>query len=274
MRTLYYYQTFIGLEPLMTHLTDIDIINVSSIHFDKDSYGNCQIYLNDNLPDSVGFNVMWREIQQVSVQGVTTMLMIGGAGGAFTTLFQNFEACYPQLRELLQNKSYLSGVDLDVEESISLNDIQMLIRCLKRDFPYLKLSMAPIASSLETDFPGMGGFSYKHLLNSKEGQMIDWWNVQCYDDFSCDTLRRIVKNGYPPDSIHMGMMSGQFPPHQFSKALDTVSQMLHSYHSLGGVFVWEYIDAPPDTKDPSQWCHMMSELNESLWVKGGDAILE
>jgi len=38
--------------------------------------------------------------------------------------------------------------------------------------------------------------------------------------------------------------------------------------------VWEYIDSPPDLKDPSQWCRMMSELNESLWIKGGNTILE
>ena len=40
MKTIYYYQTFVGLHKLMSHAQDIDVINVSSIHFNKDSSGN------------------------------------------------------------------------------------------------------------------------------------------------------------------------------------------------------------------------------------------
>ena len=50
MKTIYYYQTFVGLHKLLPHLTDIDVINVSSIHFDTDVNGSKNIYLNDNLP--------------------------------------------------------------------------------------------------------------------------------------------------------------------------------------------------------------------------------
>ena len=46
MKTIYYYQTFVGLHKLMTHLQDIDVINVSSIHFDEDKHGTKNIYLN------------------------------------------------------------------------------------------------------------------------------------------------------------------------------------------------------------------------------------
>ena len=47
MKTIYYYQTFVGLHKLMTHLQDIDVINVSSIHFDEDKHGTKNIYLKD-----------------------------------------------------------------------------------------------------------------------------------------------------------------------------------------------------------------------------------
>ena len=47
MKTIYYYQTFVGLDKLMSHLQDIDVINVSSIHFDKNKSGEKHIYLND-----------------------------------------------------------------------------------------------------------------------------------------------------------------------------------------------------------------------------------
>ena len=40
MKTIYYYQTFVGLHKLLTHLTDIDVINVSSIHFNESKDGS------------------------------------------------------------------------------------------------------------------------------------------------------------------------------------------------------------------------------------------
>ena len=37
-------------------------------------------------------------------------------------------------------------------------------------------TMAPVSPSLETDYPGMGGFVYKDLYNSLEGKYIDYFN--------------------------------------------------------------------------------------------------
>ena len=68
MKTIYYYQTFVGLHQLFPHLTDIDVINVSSIHFNKDKQGGSQIYLNDNLPTDPIFDTMWREVHEASDQ--------------------------------------------------------------------------------------------------------------------------------------------------------------------------------------------------------------
>ena len=50
MKTIYYYQSFVGLDKVLTHIEDIDVINISSIHFGKDKDGNKFIYLNDNKP--------------------------------------------------------------------------------------------------------------------------------------------------------------------------------------------------------------------------------
>ena len=46
MKTIYYYQTFVGLDKMLTHIQDIDVIIVSSIHFGKDKDGKKGIYLN------------------------------------------------------------------------------------------------------------------------------------------------------------------------------------------------------------------------------------
>ena len=69
--------------------------------------------------------------------------------------------------------------------------------------------MAPIQSSLETDEPGMGGFSYKELMQSPEGKYIDYFNVQFYSDFSLNSYQKIVSNGYSPEMIVMGAMAGE-----------------------------------------------------------------
>ena len=32
------------------------------------------------------------------------------------------------------------------------------------------------------------------------------------------------------------------------------------YPDMAGVFVWEYIQSPPDKNDPSQWAKMMKAI--------------
>ena len=107
MKTIYYYQSFVGLHKLFYHIQDIDIITISSIHFDHDKlHDQKQIYLNDNLPTDPVFNTLWMETEACYSQGVTIMLMIGGAGGAYKELFSDFKTYYPLLKKLLQDKSY------------------------------------------------------------------------------------------------------------------------------------------------------------------------
>lgn len=258
MKTIYYYQTFVGLHKLLTHLQDIDVINISSIHFDEDKGGDKHIYLNDNLPYDKKFELLWTDAQLASVQGTTIMLMVGGAGGAYVNLFTHFDIYYPQLKQLIEDKTFIKGIDLDIEEEVSLDDVKMLIRKLKEDFgDEFILTMAPIAPSLTDDCPGMSGFVYKELFCSEEGQMISWFNTQCYNSFSKDTYDKIIKNGYPPEKIVMGMESGQFDKTNFQTALNEVKECIEEYPSMAGVYDWEYYNAPPDDNDSSAWCKLM-----------------
>jgi hypothetical protein len=259
MKTIYYYQTFVGLHKLFSHIQDIDVITISSVHFGIDKNGHKNIYINDNLPTDSIFNTLWTETEECYNQGVTIMLMIGGAGGAYQQLFSDFKTYYPLLKQLLTQKTFIGGINLDIEEMVDINNLKMLIRLLKDDFPYFKISMAPIAESMISDSSGMGGFSYKDLYNSYEEQFIDWYNVQCYDSFSFETYDKIIKNGYPADKIVMGHESGQFTKDTFKNALDEVSTCLQTYPTMCGVYDWEYLNAPPDKNDPSQWAHKMKQ---------------
>ena len=274
MKTIYYYQTFIGLDKLLTHLPDIDIINVSSIHFDQSKEGEKNIYLNDNLPYDPKFNQLWEQVEQANAEGVTIMLMVGGAGGAYTNLFKDFQTYYPMLKKLLIDKSFISVIDIDIEESVSLDNVKMFMNQLKLDFPDILLSMAPVSEAMETNNPGLGGFSYKELYRSEEGQFINWFNVQCYQDFSFHTYDGIIMNGYPPEKINMGMLSGQFNQNNFSNALEEIKKILEKYPNSGGVFDWEYLNAPPNKNDPSDWCRLIKQIDMIFFEKCGNIILE
>ena len=60
------------------------------------------------------------------------MLMMGGAGLAYNVLFSDFDIYYPQLVQLVKDKSWIQGIDLDIEESVKLDDIKMLMNVIHK----------------------------------------------------------------------------------------------------------------------------------------------
>ena len=101
------------------------------------------------------------------------MLMVGGAGLAYGNLFNDFNIYYPMLQKLITEKSWIKGIDLDIEESVSLQNVQMLINQIVKDFGEdFIITMAPIASSLINDGSSISGINYKELYQSKEGKYI------------------------------------------------------------------------------------------------------
>jgi len=253
MKTIYYYQTFVGLEKALSNIEYIDVMNISSIHF-----GDQSIYLNDNKPSDPIFDTMWMETEKAYNQGCTIMLMMGGAGFAYKELFSDFTTYYPQLKQLLADKTWIQGIDLDIEESTTIENIKMLINQLQGDFgDDFIITMAPVSSTLQNDGSSMAGFNYKELYLSKEGKRINWFNTQCYNSFTCETYESIINNGYPPEKIVMGMESGQFDENTFQNALDEVKKIKEKYPTFSGVFDWEYLNAPPKKDDPSEWAKLM-----------------
>lgn len=247
-RVIYYYQTFCGLSDIFSSSYLPTHIHVSSIHF-----GPHYIHLNNAPPDSDTFADVWRELQQASDMGIKIILMIGGAGGAYQEMFSDYEFYYFLLKKTLLDYPFIEGVDLDIEEEVSLDDVKMLITDLKRDFGEdFIISMAPVQSSLENDSPGMGGFIYKDLYN-KEGSLIDYFNGQFYNDYSFNAYQRCIENGYPANKIVMGMIFDQ----HLDDNLEEIKLIKKAYPDFGGVFNWEYFDAPPDPVHPNKWCELV-----------------
>jgi hypothetical protein len=243
-RILFYYQTFTTLKPILISESPVTHIHVSSIHFGVEANSCPYIHLNNESPYDYKFDNVWSELEQAAKLGIKVKIMVGGAGGGYATLFSNFKLYYSLLADLLRNKQFISGVDLDIEEPCSLENVKLLIRTLKEDFGNgISISMAPIQSSLESDEPGMAGFVYKDLLHSQEGKCIDYFNVQFYSDFSCEAYDTIVKNGYLPEMIVMGALAG-------STNLEEITKCAVKYkNNYGGAFVWEYCFAKPTPLD-------------------------
>jgi alkaline phosphatase D len=149
------------------------------------------------------------------------------------------------LYNFLKNKPFISGIDLDIEEEVDINNVKKLINKIINDFgeDYI-ITTAPVLSSLISDTPGMGGFCYKTLLNSKEGSYIKYINCQAYYNYTLSSLQKIVENGYNVNQIVMGMIAGE----SYS---DELLKMVQTYGSqLGGIFVWEYFNTQPS---PQEW---------------------
>ena len=170
-RVVLYHQThylrnnFVSLLPLLTEAADLVPIThliIAAIHL-NDRPGD--INLNDDPPDSSKFDGLWEEVAVMQDIGVKVLGMLGGAAqGSFQRLDQSdweFEAHYIPLRDMIRRHS-LDGLDLDVEEEMSLNGIIRLIDRLKADFgPDFLVTLAPVARALQ-GHPHLSGFDMKH----------------------------------------------------------------------------------------------------------------
>ena len=255
-RIIYYYQTFEpGLFNLFNKGNCVSHIHLASIHFGNNDDGSAYIHLNNNDPRDKIFDHVWEDLKLIKEYNTKTILMVGGAGGGYTTLFSNYKLYFNLLVELIKDKSdIIDGIDLDVEENVDLDNVVKMICDLKSHFGKdFIITMAPIQASLETDSPGIGGFSYKELYN-QVGDKIDYFNCQCYYDYSLDSFDKMVKNGYPANKIVMGSLSSQ----DFNMCLKTARQVSLKYKNFGGVYNWEYFDSPPSEFNPALWSMCMS----------------
>lgn len=278
-RVIYYYQTqysggvYVSLAPVwrtknpntgLPYTTDVII---AAFHLGYDSNNQPYIHLNDNPPGDPMFDVMWPQVRHLRELGITTRMMLGGAAqGSYADLFSNWSTFYPILKQTLR-RYHLNGIDLDVEENVSLADIEKLIKRLNADFgSSFDITLAPVATAL-TNGPNLSGFNYPTLYASKVGPDIAWFDTQFYSGFgslgSVSSYENVINFGYPPGIIVAGMIAnpqdgGGFVPIQ--TVANTVSQLVATYPTFGGVFAWEYFNAlPGGPAKPAQWSQVMGQ---------------
>lgn len=199
------------------------------------------------------------------------MGMLGGAAkGSFTRLDLDeatFEAYYTPLRDLIRERG-LDGLDLDVEEEMTLAGIVRLIDRLKDDFGNdFIITLAPVAAALMSERPehNLSGFSYEYL-EVMRGKKIAWYNTQFYcgwgDLSNTGGFDYIVQRGFPADKLVVGMVtnpgngSGWIP---FELLQEVLINLKLKYPGFGGVMGWEYFNSlPGDRARPWEWAQFMT----------------
>lgn len=196
--------------------------------------------------------------------------MLGGAAkGSFARLdspdLATFESYYQPLHALLTSKR-LQGLDLDVEEQVSLPGIVRLIDRLKADFGAdFLITLAPVATALLPGQPHLSGFDYK-LLEAMRGGAIAWYNTQFYcgwgDARTTTWYDAIMGCGWAPRKVVIGLVTNPANGAGYveqTHVADVLRVLRAKYPDFGGVMGWEYFNSlPGDAQSPWTWAAGMA----------------
>ncbi|KAI1809090.1 glycoside hydrolase family 18 protein [Poronia punctata] len=268
--------TVCSILPLITQPgISVTHIIVAAIHINEDADA---LTLNDHPPSDARFATTWAELRVAQASGITVMGMLGGAArGSYTRLDQDqttFERYYAPLYELIRERN-LSGLDLDVEEPMSLRGIIRLIDRLRADFgPGFIITLTPVAAALLDARRNLSGFDYEALEVMRGGQ-IAWYNTQFYcgwgDASNPIMYEMCMARGWAPEKVVVGLVTtpdngaGYVPFEMLGPNL----RLLHrQFPKFGGVMGWEYFNGRPGGKDrPWEWAREMTKI---LKVTGSD----
>ncbi|KAF2713512.1 glycoside hydrolase family 18 protein [Pleomassaria siparia CBS 279.74] len=319
-RLIVYHQTFHdnagnyhSLLPLLTNNTGITHVILAAIHLNE---GPENITLNDHSAEDSRYNTLWGEVAWLQGSGVKVLGMLGGAAkGSYERLSgveEAFEAYYKSLHDLIA-KHKLDGIDLDVEEVVSLQTITRLVGRLRSDFgEKFLITMAPVATALIPDpqipvhqrpprpvlasgrtpnplyptLPHLSGFSYPELEYSAIGKEIAWYNTQFYcgwgDASTTQWYDTIIAAGWNPEKIVLGVVTnpGNGAGHVAVDALRHVcAQLREKYKNMGkgfgGVMGWEYFNSGDCDQDLVQVSalELGNETAQAGWVAAVGRVL-
>lgn len=278
-RIVYYYQTHfhhgkhISVLPILQHNTGVTHVIVAAIHINDPKSPAGHISLNDHPFDDPKNIIIWRELHLLQVAGIRVLGMLGGAAqGSYAALdgdAEDFEHSYKPLHRMIKCTG-LDGLDLDVEEAMSLGGIVRLIVRLKVDFgPDFLITLAPVRTAT-VNKQNLSGFDYA-TLEKGLGQYIAWYNTQFYCGWgnmaSTAGFEEIMGHGWPAEKIVIGLVTnpancrGWIADEPLRKALREIKKR---YPKLGGVMGWEYFnsvtESHPEEGEPWVWAQFMKEI--------------
>lgn len=178
--------------------------------------------------------------------------MLGGAAkGTFTRLDADteeaFEAYYTPLRDVVREVG-LDGLDLDVEEEMSLGGVIRLIDRLKADFGLgFQITMAPVANAM-VGGKHLSGFDYE-ALEVMRGDVVEAYHVQFYNGWGsvldAGLIGEVMSRGWRPEKVVLGLLthpgngSGFVGWEELGRVLRSVREV---WPRFGGVMGWEYFN--------------------------------
>ena len=272
-QTQYDGDTYVSVLPLITENTGATHVIVGAIHLNGEPG---DITLNDNPPSHPKFERLWEETDTLQFSGIKVMAMLGGAAkGTFTRLDgdeASFEAFYGPLRDVLR-KHHFEGVDLDVEERMSLAGAVRLIDRLKADFGQaFVVTLAPVAPALHFG-PHLSGFDYQ-ALEVMRGRSIAWYNTQFYcgwgnleNELQLDL---IYASGWAVNKVVVGVVTN--PANgggwvSFETLRKTVRAVMARHRDFGGVMGWEYFNSLGEGEragEPWEWAKAVGQILGSI----------
>ncbi|GAB7338317.1 hypothetical protein MBLNU457_4628t1 [Dothideomycetes sp. NU457] len=290
-RVVVYHQTHhrndrpVSVLALITNQTGVTHVIIAAIHLND----GARLTLNDDPPDAAKFQTLWSEVAWLRASGIKVLGMLGGAAkGSFTKLDgsqDQFEEYYAPLSTLIRTQ-HLDGLDLDVEEPMSLQGIIRLIDRLRTDFgPSFLITLAPVATALVPGQKHLSGFSY-HALEAARGREIAWYNAQFYcgwgDASTVSHYAYIVGVcGWDTERVVLGLVTnpGNGAGYVAQANFDNVVREIRNrFPRFGGVMGWEYFNSLPGGEErPWEWAGAMARvvrcvLPSPVVVGGGGAL--
>jgi chitinase len=253
--------------PLVRNNTGITHVILAAFHLNAPNPEH--ITLNDDPPHHSMYDALWAEVPQLQQSGVKVLGMLGGAAkGTFPCLDgdqSQFESYYAPFLAMIRRHG-LDGVDLDVEEPMSLVGIVRLIDRLKADLGEgFLITLAPVAAAL-LGIGNLSGFDYRQLESQRAGS-IAWYNAQFYNGWGPAEDPRmyaaIVAQGWSPARVVYGLLTnpgngsqGYVPREKIGQVL---AMLVEQFPNFGGVMGWEYFNSMPGQRErPWEWAAEMS----------------
>ncbi|KAJ4258733.1 hypothetical protein NW762_007819 [Fusarium torreyae] len=277
-RIIFYHQThyrddkYISIQPQILPTSGVTHVIIAAIHLNTPE----RITLNDDLYNSDKFVPLWNEVRQLQANGIKVLGMLGGAAqGSYTKLdgsLEGFHKWYQPLRKMIAWAGF-DGLDLDIEEAMSLGGVVRLIDHLKTDFGQsFLITLAPVGPAL-LNRQNLGGFNIEELEKGL-GSRIAWYNTQFYcgwgDMSKTHDYDAIIARGWPQEKVVIGLVTN--PAYcsghvKEAKLRSCLTELVRRYPRIGGVFGWEFesavTDEGPEVGTPWKWAEMINDILNS-----------
>ena len=222
-RVIYY------LEPNINYIDDIKIYNTFANH----------IHIIVDLNNDYNYNDdVWFDLGIAAEKNINCIISI---------ILKEDKLFYDKLYHLINNIPFIKGIDINVENNISLENTKYFINKFKNDYPNMLLIMSTIGYSMCVDdintiYEDEKTWSYTVFNKTNEAKLIDYYCCNFNeDDLTMDSFDDMIINGFLPEKIVMGCYSNKFDCYDNYYELNKIKK---NYPNMGGVFIKYFNDAP------------------------------